>query len=90
MGAKHMDEKTKVLEIKTLENDEKLQEYSAVLHDLRKDGVHQILLLSEEIVAIKKSKMIDASEKEAIIADKKRKIATAKKLPQRIEPKKSV
>lgn len=80
MGAKHMDEKTKVLEIKTLENDEKLQEYSAVLHDLRKDGVHQILLLSEEIVAIKKSKMIDASEKEAIIADKKRKIATAKKI----------
>ena len=88
MGAKHMDEKTKVLEIKTLENDEKLQEYSAVLHDLRKDGVHQTLLLSEEIIVIKKAND-RCFRKEAIIADKKEK-SNGEKIAQRIEPKKSV
>lgn len=83
MGAEQMDAKKDVVAWKSLDDNTKLQEFSSALYDLRKDGVHKIILLSEEIVSIKKSKMIDAAEKSKIIANRKAQMAEARSVAKK-------
>ena len=75
-----MNEKASVVEIKTLDEDEKLRGYSETLHNLRKDGVKKIADLKQEIFSLKKSKMIDSAEKQRLISEKKDGIETAKEV----------
>ena len=41
----------KIAEVKSLEEDVKLQEYSSKLYNLRKDGVNKVMSLQQEILA---------------------------------------
>ncbi|AEE16517.1 galactose/methyl galactoside ABC transporter permease MglC [Treponema brennaborense] len=75
-----MSEKFDVSEVKSLDEDTKLQEYTETLHNLRKDGVNKIISLKQEIATLKKNKMVDVADKEKIIGEYKRQIAAAKKV----------
>ncbi len=66
--------------ITTLEEDEVLQKYHAVLHDLRKDGVNKILEIRQAIVAAKKNKMLDVETKAKLIAKYREEIVKAKEI----------
>ena len=70
----------KIAEVKSLENDAKLQEYTSALYELRKDGVNKVMTLQQEIIAIKKNKIIDADEKDRLISSYMKQIAEAKRI----------
>ncbi len=63
--------------LNTLENDVKIQEYTQKLFDLRKDGVNKILELKQELFIAKKNKMLDAVQRQRVIAEHKDNIALA-------------
>ena len=64
--------------IKSFTDDELLSKYSDLLLALRKDGVHRVEELNQQIVATKKNKMIEADEKAKLIANFKAEIQKAK------------
>lgn len=64
--------------IKSFTDDELLSKYSDLLLVLRKDGVHRVEELNQQIVATKKNKMIEADEKAKLIAKFKAEIQKAK------------
>ncbi|MBQ1671416.1 MAG: galactoside ABC transporter permease, partial [Treponema sp.] len=55
--------------VNSLEESVKLNEYSKTLEELRKDGVNKISLLNQKIAEVKRSKMMNAQEKEKTIAE---------------------
>ncbi len=61
----------------TLESDAKIQEYNQRLLDLRKDGVNKVLELKQELFIAKKNKMLDAVQRQRVIAEHKDNIALA-------------
>ncbi len=67
----------------TLENDAKIQEYVEKLYELRKDGVNKILELKQELFIAKKNKMLDAVQKQRVIAEHKDNIALAKNVAKK-------
>ena len=66
--------------VPSLDEDAKLAEYSSQLDALRRDGVAKILELNQEILTVKKNKLIDAATKNKIIADHKAQIEKAKQI----------
>jgi methyl-galactoside transport system permease protein len=71
---------TKGAGLTTLEEDEVLLKYHAVLNNLRKDGVNKILELRQAIVSAKKNKMLDADTKTKLITHYKDEIVKAKEI----------
>lgn len=65
-------------EIKSLEEDVKLQQYGDKLQQLRQDGVNKIFALKQDIVSAKKNKMLSTEEKAKIIGECKAHIDSAK------------
>ncbi|MCR5319107.1 MAG: galactoside ABC transporter permease [Treponema sp.] len=64
--------------VNSLEESVKLNEYSKTLEELRKDGVNKISLLNQKIAEVKRSKMMNAQEKEKTIAECKAQLQEAK------------
>ena len=58
--------------------DQKLTSYLDKLNEIRKDGVHKEMYLSEEIATIKRDKTIDAADKENRIKALKEELVAAK------------
>jgi len=67
-------------EIKTLDDDKTLADYSARLDALRRDGVNKISELRAAIAAAKKNKMLDDDVRTKIIAEYRAQIVEAKKV----------
>ncbi|AEC02602.1 ABC transporter permease subunit [Parasphaerochaeta coccoides] len=65
--------------VHSLEEDERVAEFSEKLDRLRRGGISRIMELSQEIVSVKKNRMIDADTKAKIIADYRQKIKAARK-----------
>ena len=70
----------KIAEVKSLEEDVKLQEYSSKLYNLRKDGVNKVMSLQQEIQAAKRNKLLDADERNRMIADWSKQIVEARQI----------
>lgn len=70
----------KIAEVKSLEDDAKLQEYTSSLHELRKDGVNKVLSLQQEIFAAKRNKLLDAGEKQRLISSCAKQIVEARQI----------
>jgi methyl-galactoside transport system permease protein len=67
-------------EIISFEQDQKLQNYVEQLQELRKDGVHKIASLKQEIFSVKRNKLIDADAKVKMISSYVEQIDEAKKI----------
>ncbi len=67
-------------ELVALDDDKKLNDYINQLDNLRCEGVNKVLELKQEIVAVKKSKMIEQDEKAKLIADYQKQIIVAKEI----------
>lgn len=78
MGSGQINERDN--ELKSIEDDVKLCQYTEKLADLRKDGVNKVLSLKQDIVAAKKSKLLSADEKQRIIANCRTGIEAAQKV----------
>jgi methyl-galactoside transport system permease protein len=76
-------ETIRIDEVKSLDEDQKLAEYSQKLDALRSDGVNKVFSLKQEIFTLKKNKMVDPATKAKILADHKRQIAAARKIEQK-------
>lgn len=63
--------------------DKELNEYSAQLDALRKDGVNLISALKQEIAAAKRNKLLSSEEREKIISGNTAKIAQAKSVAEK-------
>ncbi len=70
---------TELNEILELTEDPKILEYSRKLNTLRSTGVNRITKLRQDIVALRKSKMVDPKEKRQRIKEWKKEIRLAKK-----------
>lgn len=70
----------KIAEVKSLEDDAKLREYTSALYELRKDGVNKVMSLQQEILAAKKNKILDADEKNRMISSYMKQIAEARQI----------
>jgi len=79
-------ETIRIDEVKSLDEDQKLAEYSEKLEALRADGVNKVFSLRQEIYALKKNKMVDPATKANIIADHKAQIAVAREVGKRNRP----
>ena len=64
--------------INSFNEDELLLKYTDLLTELRKDGVHRIEELNQQIVATKKNRMLEAAEKKSLIEGYKADIEKAK------------
>ncbi len=73
--------------VPSLDEDSKLADYTRQLDDLRRDGVAKVLELHQEILTVKKNKLIDQATKDKIIADHKRQIEKAKQVEAQNAPK---
>ena len=71
-------ELTSGAQIKSFNDDELLLKYNELLREYRKDGVHKIEEMNQLIVATKKNRMLEADEKQKLIADYKDQIEKAK------------
>ena len=69
-----------VKNITSIEEDQKVKDYSARLRDLRRDGVTKISDCRMEIVALKKNKLMDEGERNKRIAELERAIGVAKEV----------
>ncbi|MCR4939513.1 MAG: galactoside ABC transporter permease [Treponemataceae bacterium] len=69
--------------VKSLDEDEVLRSYKLALTELRKDGVHKILDLKQDITAAKKNRMLEKAQCADIIADCKKQIGEAKAIAAR-------
>lgn len=69
-----------VKNITSIEEDQKVKDYSARLRDLRRDGVTKISDCRMEIVALKKNKLMDEGERGKRIAELERAIGAAKEV----------
>jgi methyl-galactoside transport system permease protein len=65
-------------ELEALEDDKKLNDYIKQLDEFRCEGVNKVLELKQEIIAVKKSKMIEQAEKAKLISKYKNQIVTAR------------
>ena len=68
---------------KLLEEDAALSEYTQKLEALREQGVNKISVLTQEIVSVRKNKLINAAEKAGRIASLQKQIAEAKTVAAR-------
>ena len=68
---------------KLLEEDAALSEYTQKLEALREQGVNKISVLTQEIVSMRKNKLINAAEKAGRIASLQKQIADAKTVAAR-------
>ena len=68
---------------KLLEEDAALSEYTQKLEALREQGVNKISVLTQEIVSVRKNKLINAAEKAGRIASLQKQIADAKTVAAR-------
>ena len=68
---------------KLLEEDAALSEYTQKLEALREQGVNKISVLTQEIVSMRKNKLINAAEKAGRIASLQKQIAEAKTVAAR-------
>ena len=68
---------------KLLEEDAALSEYTQKLEALREQGVNKISVLTQEIVSVRKNKLINAAEKVGRIASLQKQIADAKTVAAR-------
>lgn len=68
-----------IKEIQSLDEDRRIAEYSKRLNELRSSGVNRITELRQEIVTLRKSKMVDPVAKKKAIADLTQQIEFAKK-----------
>ena len=64
--------------ISSFNEDELLLKYTELLTELRKDGVHRIEELNQQIVATKKNRMLEPAEKTSLIEGYKAEIEKAK------------
>ena len=69
-----------VKNITSIEEDQKVKDYSARLRDLRRDGVTKVSDCRMEIVALKKNKLMDEGERSKRIAELERAIGAAKEV----------
>ena len=69
-----------VKNITSIEEDQKVKDYSARLRDLRRDGVTKVSDCRMEIVALKKNKLMDEGERNKRIAELERAIGVAKEV----------
>lgn len=63
-----------------LEEDPKIIAYTERLDELRKDGINKLFDLKQEIVSVKKNKMLETAEKHKLIEKYHNEIATAKNI----------
>ncbi|MFI3256673.1 MAG: galactoside ABC transporter permease [Spirochaetales bacterium] len=70
-------------QVQSLDENEKLKEYSQKLSDLRKDGVNKVLELKQELFIAKKNKMLDIVQKERLIAAHKEDIKVSKEVARK-------
>ncbi len=66
------------MEVRTIENDKRIQEYTQRLRELRKDGETKVTDIKIDITALKKNQLIDESEKAAELEKKKAELEKAK------------
>lgn len=90
-----MEKKTNKVELKetkklnetpnsySVADDPKVKEFEKKLYALRKDGVLKVSQLQEEMLSIRKNKMVDKATKDSIIAKDKEAIIEAKKVAKR-------
>ena len=64
--------------INSFNDDELLLKYTELLTELRKDGVHRLEELNQQIVATKKNRMLESAEKASLIEGYKAEIEKAK------------
>ena len=69
--------------ITSIEEDQKVKDYSARLRDLRKDGITKISDCRLEIVALKKNKLMDEGEKNRKISELQSEIEKAKAVEEK-------
>ena len=74
-----------VKNITSIEEDQKVKDYTIRLRDLRKDGVTKISDCRLEIVALKKNKLMDEGEKERRIRELQAEVEAAKKVEEKKE-----
>ena len=67
-------------QVNLLEEDAKIKEYSQKLYDLRKDGINKVQELKQELVLIKKNKMLEEDERKKLISEHNKEIDAAKKI----------
>lgn len=72
-----------VKNITSIEEDQKVKEYSTRLRDLRKDGVTKVSDCRLEIVALKKNKLMEDGERSAKIASLQAEIEKAKAVEEK-------
>lgn len=72
-----------VKNITSIEEDQKVKDYTIRLRDLRKDGVTKISDCRLEIVALKKNKLMDEGEKERRIRELQAEVEAAKKVEEK-------
>ena len=65
------------MEVRTIENDKRIQEYTQRLRDLRKDGETKVSDIKIDITALKKNQLIDEREKAAELEKKKAELEKA-------------
>ena len=68
------------IEIRTIEEDRKIQEYSQRLRDLRKDGETRVADLKIEIAALKKNQLMEAADREREVEARKADLEKAKSI----------
>ena len=72
-----MENTNKILSLK---DNEQILKYEEQIYELRKDGVHACDLIGDRIREVKKNKMIEDSQKEAMILDLKEQLVKAKEI----------
>ena len=73
----------KAMEIRTIEDDRKIQEYTQKLRALRKDGETKVTDTKIDITALRKNQLIDEDEKARVLAQKKKELEEAKAVAAR-------
>ncbi len=70
-------------QVKSLNEDTKLVEYSQKLFDLRKDGVNKVLELEQVTYTIKKNKMLSTDERQKLLSANAAELEKAKSIAQK-------
>lgn len=74
-----MEEKERI-EIRTLEDDARINDYSKQLGELRKDGVAKISLVNEQIASVKRDKAISKAERESTLTQLRAEVSKAREV----------
>ena len=68
------------MEVRTIENDKRIQEYTQRLRELRKDGETKVMDIKIDITALKKNQLIDERMRERRLLSLRRRRPSLRKL----------